>query len=68
MIPYYKDFKERAEHMAEVGLPAMEPGTLGLTFIKWLKENFPQLLVNVMNLIVAPPATIKEGPRQVRRS
>ena len=61
LTAYYKDFKERVEHMTDVGLPAFDPQTIALAFIKRLNETYSPLLVDIMNKRLDPPETLKEA-------
>ena len=61
LVVYYKDYKERVAHMAEVGLPVFDESTLGLSFIKRLNSSYSSLLVSIMNKQRDPPATVKEA-------
>ena len=61
LVPYYKDFKLRIQHMADVDLPVIGEETLALTFLKRLNPHYSPLLVSVMNHQRAAPKTVKEA-------
>ena len=61
LVPYFKDFKARVQHMADVGLPEISEETLALTFVKRLNLNYSSLLVSIMNHQIVAPKTIKEA-------